>query len=48
MAETVRLTQRMIDLADGDASKGNLILGSPLAAATMLRGCARCFLGDHG
>jgi adenylate cyclase len=25
---------------------GNLILGSPLAAAIMLRGCARCCLGD--
>ena len=37
----------MIDLADGDPTKGNLIIGSPLVAAIMLRGCARCCLGDH-
>jgi adenylate cyclase len=48
MTETVRLAERVIDLADGDATKGNLILGSPLLAATMLRGCARCCLGDSG
>jgi adenylate cyclase len=47
MTEAVQMAQRMIDLADGDPVKGNLILGSPLAAATLLRGCARCFLGDH-
>jgi adenylate cyclase len=48
MTETVRLAERVIDLADGDATKGNLILGCPLSAATILRGCARCFLGDSG
>ncbi|WP_204808685.1 AAA family ATPase [Mycobacterium riyadhense] len=48
MTEVLRLAQRMIDLADGDATKGNLIIGSPLVGATMLRGCARCLLGDPG
>ncbi|MDT5136014.1 MAG: adenylate cyclase, partial [Mycobacterium sp.] len=46
VAESLRLTQRVIDLADGEATMGNLILGSPLAGAIMLRGCARCCLGD--
>ncbi|OBI97073.1 cyclase [Mycobacterium alsense] len=44
--ETVRLAQRLIDLADGDPRKGDLIVGSPLVGAIMLRGCARCALGD--
>jgi adenylate cyclase len=48
MTEVGQLAQRMIDLADGDAHKGNLIVGSPLVGAIMLGGCARCFLGDHG
>jgi adenylate cyclase len=48
MAEVLRLAQLMIDLADGDPHKGNLIIGSPLVAATTLRGCARCCLGDPG
>ena len=33
MAETLRLAQRAIDLAEGDPTKGNLIVGSPLAFA---------------
>ncbi|WP_445162692.1 ATP-binding protein [Mycobacterium sp. Dal123C01] len=48
MTETERLAQQMIDLADGDVTKGNLIVGSPLVGAIMLRGCARCFLGKPG
>jgi len=48
MTEAVRLAQRLIDLADGDPAKGDLIVGSPLAGAMVLRGCARCFLGDLG
>ncbi|MDP7704639.1 adenylate/guanylate cyclase domain-containing protein [Mycobacterium sp. TY815] len=47
-AESLRLSQRAIDLADGDPAMGNLILSSPLAGAMMLRGCARCCLGDPG
>ena len=46
MTETIRIAQRTIELADGDAIKGNLIIGSPLTGAIMLRGCARCLLGD--
>ena len=46
LAEVLRLAQTMIDLADGDPAKGNLIIGSPLAGAITLRGCARCYLGD--
>ena len=48
MTDVLQLAQRMIDLADGDAAKGNLIIGSPLVGAIMLGGCARCFLGDQG
>ncbi|WP_264064443.1 adenylate/guanylate cyclase domain-containing protein [Mycobacterium montefiorense] len=48
MSETIRIAQRAIELADGDAIKGNLIIGSPLTGAIMLRGCARCLLGDPG
>jgi adenylate cyclase len=47
LAETLRLAQMTIDLADGDPAKGNLIFGSPLIAAIMFRGCARCCLGDR-
>ena len=47
LTETLRLAQRMIDLTEGNASKGNIILGSPLAAALLLQGCARCCLGDR-
>jgi adenylate cyclase len=46
--EVIRLAQRMIDAADGDASKGDLIIGSPLITAIMLRGLARGCLGDRG
>ncbi len=48
MVEVLRLTQRMIDLADGDWTKGNLIYGSPLAHATAMRGFARFCLGIPG
>jgi adenylate cyclase len=42
------LTQRVIDLADGDATMGNLVVGSPLATALMMRGAAEMFLGSSG
>jgi adenylate cyclase len=48
MAEMLRLAERVIELADGDVSLGNLILGSPLTAAITFRGIARCFLGLSG
>jgi adenylate cyclase len=48
MAEVLRVAQRVIDLADGDPTTGNLILGSPLAFAIAMRGVARCCLGIPG
>ncbi len=48
MAEILQLAQRSIDLADGDAHKGDLILESPLASAITFRGIARCYLGLPG
>ena len=47
-AETLHLTQRIIDLADGDPSKGNLFFASPLTFAIALRGWARACLGIPG
>ena len=48
MADVLRVTQRIIDLADGDPTKGNVFLGSPLALAQALRGAARFCLGIPG
>ena len=44
-SDVVRWSQRVIDLADGDPSKGNFIFGSPLALAFATRALARCWLG---
>ena len=41
-------SQRVIDLADGDPSKGNLIFGSPLTLALTTRGIARYCQGRPG
>jgi class 3 adenylate cyclase len=41
-------SQRVIDLADGNPSYGNLIVGSPLALALTTRGMARYFRGRPG
>ena len=41
-------SQRVIDLADGDPSKGNFIIGSPLAVAFAQRAEARWCLGRPG
>src|SRR6185437_13167317 len=39
VADTLRLSQTVIDLADGDPTKGNIVFGSPLAMAlAMARG----------
>jgi hypothetical protein len=46
--DMLRWSQQVIDLADGDPSKGNLILGSPLALAFTTRGIARYCLGRPG
>jgi class 3 adenylate cyclase len=46
--DVLRWSQRAIDLADGDPSKGNFIVGSPLALAFTTRGMARYALGRAG
>jgi class 3 adenylate cyclase len=46
--DMLRWSQRVIDLADGDPSIGNFIIGSPLALALTSRGVARYFLGCAG
>ena len=46
--ECVRLAQRVIDLADGDPTKGNVMLASPLAWALAVRGAAKLSLGHAG
>jgi class 3 adenylate cyclase len=48
MAEALRWSQTVIDLADGDPNKGNFIIGSPLAVTRALRGIARMSLGRSG
>jgi adenylate cyclase len=48
MAEVLRLAQRAIDLAGGDPTTGNLVIGSPLAWAIAFRGAARWCLGIPG
>ncbi|WP_156763000.1 adenylate/guanylate cyclase domain-containing protein [Mycobacterium sp. E787] len=44
----LRWSQTAIDLADGDPSKGNFLLGSPLAIASATRAIARYCLGRPG
>ena len=47
-SDVLRWSQRVIDLADGDPSKGNFIFGSPLALALTTRAMARYWLGRPG
>jgi class 3 adenylate cyclase/RecA/RadA recombinase len=47
-SEMLRLSQRVIDLADGDPAKGNFLFGSPLALAFAQRATARYILGRPG
>ena len=47
-SDVLRWSQRVIDLADGDPSKGNFIFGSPLALAFATRAVARYSLGRPG
>ncbi|MGO9509280.1 MAG: AAA family ATPase [Mycobacterium sp.] len=46
--DVLRWSQRVIDLAAGDPSKGDLIFGSPLAVALTQRAFARHCLGRRG
>lgn len=46
--DVLRWSQTVIDLADGDSTRGNFIIGSPLALAFASRGMARYFLGRPG
>jgi AAA ATPase domain len=46
--DVLRWSQRVIDLADDDPSKGDFLLGSPLALAFTSRGAARYCLGRPG
>lgn len=48
MLEALRLSDRLIDLADGDPTKGNLIFGSPLSTAIAMRGHVKMCLGIRG
>ena len=48
MIEALRLADRLIDLADGDPTMGNLILGSPLSTAIAMRGHVKMCLGIQG
>jgi hypothetical protein len=47
-SDVLRCSQRVIDLADGDASKGNFVIGSPLAVAFTTRAVARYCQGRPG
>jgi len=47
-SEVLQSSQTVIDLADGDPSKGNFIIGSPLALAFTTRALARIYLGRPG
>ena len=46
--DSLRWSQTVIDLADGDPSKGNFLFGSPLALAFTSRASARYCLGRDG
>ncbi len=49
MTESLRLTQRAIDLADSDPTMGDVLAGSPLGRSLMMmRGMSRLCLGLEG
>ncbi|WAC90415.1 AAA family ATPase [Mycobacterium sp. Aquia_213] len=48
LGDVLRWSQRVIDLAHGDPSTGNFIIGSPLASAFTTRAIARYCLGRPG
>lgn len=45
MVEALRLAERTVELAAGEATLGNLITGSPLALVLALRASCKCCLG---
>jgi class 3 adenylate cyclase len=47
-ADALRFSQAAVDLARGDPTKANFIVGSPLATALTLRGVARWAMGLRG
>ena len=47
-SESLRLAQRIIDLADGDHTMGSFVVGSPLAWAIAVKGAAGMSLGRRG
>ena len=48
MIAALRLSNRLIELADGDPVKGNMIFGSPLSTAIAMRGHVKMCLGIPG
>jgi hypothetical protein len=48
LADLLQRSQRVIELAEGDPTKGNFMLGSPLGCALVARGIARWWLGRNG
>jgi adenylate cyclase len=48
VTEALELSQRAIDASGGDPTMGNLMVGSPLALALVMRASARCCLGIPG
>jgi adenylate cyclase len=47
-SESMRLAQRIIDIADGDPTMGSLVIRSPLANAIAVKGAAGMSLGRPG
>jgi adenylate cyclase len=48
MGEVLRWSQATVEWTKGDPTKGNLIVGSPLAVALSMRGLARAWFGHPG
>jgi class 3 adenylate cyclase len=48
LSDLLRWSQRVVDVAGGDVAEGNLIIGSPLSLALVLRGIAKAGFGLTG
>jgi len=48
VTEAMKLSQRAIDVSGGNPTMGNMMVGSPLALALVMRASARCALGITG